>query len=743
MDFLSKEELFAGLPARRAGTLLFAIESQSALSVSRSQQEAAWYLTSKAAEDRERQFFEALAAGRDLPIRPTIQDLERYTAQWAPLLPENAGVRAALAHLLSQKYRFTYQDVPSIRNALGLDTDEVRGAYRQYYQAELDRIYVPQTSPGERLRWLWTAFSCWIEALPPFWITFILTLPGAVGLLALPIALSGVGLSTGIALIVIFGLINMLTVAALAEAVARSGTTRFGLGFLGQIVQEYLGQAGYVLISTILALNSFFILIIFYLGVAGTLQDATHLPQVLWVGVIFAICLYFLSRRSLNATVTTTFVIVLVNLLLILTIPLLAIPHFQVANLSAVRLPFAEVPFTPAIWQSAIGIMLSTFFSHILVAAYAPVVLKRDPGARSWVWGSVVAIMTLMLIACLWMMTIYGAIPSTTLINTTGTVLTPLAEAAGSVVLILGSVLVILSLGLASIQIALVLYFQMDGSLPAKSAGGVWGHLGERGRFILSISPVVAAFLLTVWIILAKVGTFTGFLSILSVLTLPLLGGVFPVLLLAATRRKGDYVPALVLRLLGNPLVLIALYVIFLAIIFLHGLVLWDIQVTRILALAVGLAVLGTTLTMIRRGALAQRLVVELFEDQRPDGSNYLQVTDCGKPGQGSACLTYPNGEKEVPINGKETLDLGALQAVHIQLPASRARDLKVWVHRITAEGRGESLPAILEMRNGERPFLVDLEQSGGQHNMPLTDGVDQLTLRFNAAREQAEGKSV
>jgi amino acid permease len=712
--------------------LLFAIEGRTALLASQSRQAAAWYLTAKAAEERERQFLEAIAAGRNLPLLPAIQDLERFASQWSPLLPEDPGVRAALTHLLGQKYRFTHRDVPDLRSALGLEDPAVQEAYRRHYHQDLESIYAPQTGAVERLRWIWTAFSSRIESLPTFWTTYILTLPGAAGLLALPIALSGVGLPTGIALIVIFGLINMLTVAALAEAVARSGTTRFGLGFLGQLVQEYLGRPGFILLSTILALNNFFILIIFYLGVAGTLQDATSLPQGLWVAVIFGVCLYFLTRRSLNATVATTIVIVLINLFVLIVIPLLALPHLQLSNLSDLKLPFVGIPFTSAIWQLALGVMLSTYFSHILVVVYAPVVIKRDPGARSWVWGSIAAIFTLMLIACSWMVVVNGAIPAATLASTTGTVLTPLAEQTGPVVLLLGSVLVILSLGLASIQISLVLYYQSDESLPAQSSGGALSRLGERARFLLSISPVVAAFLLTEWVAFARVGSFTTFLSIESVLVLPLLGGIFPVLLLAATRRKGDYVPALVFRLLGNPLVLVGLYLVFLAIIFLHGLLLWDLLVTKILAIAVGVIVLGVTILMIRRGALNHRLVIELLEDQRPGGGNFLQVTDSGRPANMEACLTYRHRETQVGIQGEAIPDFQALQSVTLRLPASKARELKVWVHRITPEGRGESLPASIEMENGAPPLQFDLEKSGGQLILPLskTPGLVKLNLK-------------
>ena len=39
----------------------------------------------ESAQQRKLAFLEAFALGSDPPLRPTIQDLERYASQWAPL----------------------------------------------------------------------------------------------------------------------------------------------------------------------------------------------------------------------------------------------------------------------------------------------------------------------------------------------------------------------------------------------------------------------------------------------------------------------------------------------------------------------------------------------------------------------------------------------------------------------------------------------------------------------------------
>src|SRR5690242_16523522 len=126
LGLLTRETLLGGLPARRSSTLLFAIESRAAHLSAQAHQATAWYLTEKTAAERERAFLDALARGRDLPVQPTIQDLERYAPQWAELVPDEPRVRAAIAQLLGQKYTFTYQDVPALRQALGLNEPAVK-----------------------------------------------------------------------------------------------------------------------------------------------------------------------------------------------------------------------------------------------------------------------------------------------------------------------------------------------------------------------------------------------------------------------------------------------------------------------------------------------------------------------------------------------------------------------------------------------------------------------------------------
>src|SRR5262249_60865989 len=77
--------------------------------------------------------------------------------------------------------------------------------------------------------------------------------------------------------------------------------------------------------------------------------------------------------------------------------------------------------------------------------------------------------------------------------------------------------------------------------------------VSEGGRFLLSASPVLLVFMLAEWLLLAKAASFAGVLGFGGVIINSLTAGIFPVLLLVASRRKGDYVPAVGCLLLGAP----------------------------------------------------------------------------------------------------------------------------------------------------------------------------------------------
>lgn len=132
-ELFTSSEVLGGFPAKRARLLLFQIESRTAYLMMQSRRTVDLYLTEEIAEQQDLAFFEALAQGREPPVRPTMRDLERYAPRWQDLVPPNRILQATLVHLLEQKYCFAQRDIPQIREAVGLDTEGVQQAFQRQY----------------------------------------------------------------------------------------------------------------------------------------------------------------------------------------------------------------------------------------------------------------------------------------------------------------------------------------------------------------------------------------------------------------------------------------------------------------------------------------------------------------------------------------------------------------------------------------------------------------------------------
>jgi amino acid permease len=856
-ELLTREEVMAGLPARRAHTLLFLIEIRTAHLVAQSRQATEIFPTERAAKERDLAFVEAFALGRTPPPHPTIQDMEHYARQWTHLVPDSPSVRSAVAYCLAQKYTFTYRDVPGIRAALGLDEEAVQRAHQRLYKEPLETIYSPRDKLADRLRWVWAALGRGLEALPPFWIAFafIVAISLPQSFLALPIAVADAGPLAGVVVVAAIGGINILTVACMAEAVNRNGDVRYGAAFIGRIVADYLGSTGSLVLTLTTAFAFFLALLASYTGLTATLENFTGVPGEIWAALLFLTELYLLARLSLGLTVS--FMLGVVNIGLILMISFLALPHLQTANLLHVNVPLlGGQPFEPTVWQPVLGVALAGYFGHVLVGQSARLVLPRDPSGRSLIWGSMAGMACLAVLLCIWIVTVNGAIAPDILAGERGTALVPLAAEVGASVRVLGSALVTFLLGLTSIRAANVLFNLVRERLPARprpililprrqgrllfsqqgkpddgpvigltylgieeeqprfrldvqcsdkayheeiaisdhweatellarlpelgkhgihlalevvdanqesvrlqadspmrlAYEGEWDvealadisrstsadaaarrprgiTLSERGRFLLSVSPVAAIFLLTEWLLISKTGSFAMVLSLVGIVCVPLMAGIFPVLLLVASRRKGEFVPGVVYRFLGHPLLITTIYLCFMAPIFLHGLFIWQNPVQRGSTLIIGFVVLAATMLMVRQGAFAPRVVVELREDPRDGGQTVFAITAGGQPRTADVRLTYPEDEQHLQASAGEILAFSSLRRATFELLATSAKELKVWAHTVASDGSSKSLPALLEVHGDDETRQFDLKLSSGQVLLPLTGKACRLEI--------------
>jgi amino acid permease len=728
--FFSRGELLGGLNARRASTILFAIEARTAHRVARSKRAMAYYLTERTAQEREQEFLLAMAAGRVLPLVPRIQDLERHAPEGASLVPADPRLRAAIAEMVGKKYLLPQDRVPRLRKALGLDDPATAAAYESQYRRPIGTIYAGRVPAAEKLRWVRARSAARIEALPAFWMAYALTLTETIGggLLVLPIALAGVGPIPGVVLLLVLGLLNMLTIGGLVEAITRNGTMRYGNAYFGRLAGSLLGHGGSSSITVTLLVLNVVTFLAYLLAFGAVVGAATGTSAMIWAGVLFAVNLFFLRRRDLDSTVATAIVIGAVNVGLLLAISALGIAHLSAHNLLAIHLPFAGAhPAGVAVVGLAFGVVLIAYFGHTSAGNVAKIVLERDPGGRSLLRGAMAATATVIVLYSIAVIAINGAVKASALVGYPGTAIKPLAGVAGPSVSVLGAVYVTLAIGLASIYISLGMFNQVWEWLPATVAGAsspARGFSGVAARFRrgswLGMLPAILTFVLVEWLIATGRASFAAPLGLVGTLTLPLLGGIFPMLLLAASRRRGEYVPKSAVRVLARPVAITGVAIVFFAAILVQGFVVWQRPGEHVLAAVAAGVMLAVIWLAWRRGSFRPRSVIEVRREA--SGAGTLTVTVNGRPADTSIRVAEDGSQRE--LHGSESrLDrFDAVQWASFQLHPGNTRQLKVWVHAVTPEGDSEPIAATVALEPAADGGAARVGESDGAVQFELLD---------------------
>jgi hypothetical protein len=234
---------------------------------------------------------------------------------------------------------------------------------------------------------------------------------------------------------------------------------------------------------------------------------------------------------------------------------------------------------------------------------------------------------------------------------------------------------------------------------------------GEAACSWLSLSPLLLLFLLIEWLLVNKLVSFPQLLSIRGVVTVAVVGEAFPVLLLLASRRKGEHVPGMVLSFLANPVIAGGIYLLAIGSLFMHGLLIWQGPFQRGVALLVGIVLLITTYLIVRQGAFARRLVIEIRQDAAQEDIGTFTVTDSGRAArQARVRLGYAGGERVYQEALGVIPEFPALNSVTVHMLGTKAQELKVWLHRMTPDGHSENLPALVEVSSGKeiREFHLD-----------------------------------
>jgi len=118
---------------------------------------------------------------------------------------------------------------------------------------------------------------------------------------------------------------------------------------------------------------------------------------------------------------------------------------------------------------------------------------------------------------------------------------------------------------------------------------------------------------------------------------------------------------------------------------------------------------------ILRRKMFKARVVVELREDLSPGSESVFNITAGGKPLETEVMLDFKEYEKLYHCFGGAISNFHLLHKARFSLPATGARELKVWVHQITPEWASVGLPTSVRVKRESELHWLPLELSDGQ----------------------------
>jgi aminoglycoside phosphotransferase (APT) family kinase protein len=96
-------------------------------------------------------------------------------------------------------------------------------------------------------------------------------------------------------------------------------------------------------------------------------------------------------------------------------------------------------------------------------------------------------------------------------------------------------------------------------------------------------------------------------------------------------------------------------------------------------------------------------MVFELCQDEQVSGHSRFSLVENGQPLAAGVDLHYRDRQQSVQTATATIADFADLDAVTLQTPASAARQLKVWAHRLNEAGASIDLPAQVQVSDGQQ----------------------------------------
>jgi hypothetical protein len=163
--------------------------------------------------------------------------------------------------------------------------------------------------------------------------------------------------------------------------------------------------------------------------------------------------------------------------------------------------------------------------------------------------------------------------------------------------------------------------------------------------------------------------------------------------------------------------VLVAIYLLSVTSVFVHGLVIWDDPWRRTGGLLAGVGILVLTVAVWKGGAFRRRLVVEVRAvDDEPADRAYFSMTAGGRPAAGSVVLTYADGSRvDHDAPSGQIADYPAFRTATFRPSGGPVHDLKVWLHHVTFTGDSFPLQARASFDGADGPATLDVGITSSQ----------------------------
>jgi hypothetical protein len=165
-------------------------------------------------------------------------------------------------------------------------------------------------------------------------------------------------------------------------------------------------------------------------------------------------------------------------------------------------------------------------------------------------------------------------------------------------------------------------------------------------------------------------------------------------------------VPGRVINILGNPVLAGAISTIFLSGLLLHGLVLWEDPIERAAALAIAALTIGLVISILRGPSFRRSVGIEIRDAPR-DGAMEpaFSVVVAGEARPADVTLEHDDGTTELR-GATGPVRLAGLRRATFTLAGHAAHDLKVWVHRVTADGDTIGVRGAVQLHGDAGPAL-------------------------------------